>query len=67
VLGASASGGTGSTSGSAQTAPASAFSSRSAAKGQLPFTGFNVGLLLLLGAGCLGSGLALRRVRGNQS
>jgi hypothetical protein len=61
VLGESGSGET-TTAGTTETAPSSAFATHGA-RGSLPFTGFNPGVLLLLAFGCLGSGLALRRVR----
>jgi hypothetical protein len=65
VLGASGSGNGGSA-GPAATAPASAFASRSS-KGNLPYTGSNLVFMLLIAAGCLGSGLALRRAAGSTS
>ena len=38
-----------------------------AATGSLPFTGFQAGLVALLGLGLLGGGIAMRRVAGSDS
>ncbi len=46
--------------------PTSAFASRSGG-GKLPYTGLDLVYVLLAAAGCVGTGLAFRRVAGRQS
>jgi hypothetical protein len=71
VLGVNASGGGGSNGeaggGAAATAPVSAVASRQSASGRLPFTGLSLVYVLLLAAGCLTIGLALRRATRSES
>lgn len=71
VLGANAGGGgsgsSGGSAGASARAPSSAFATRSAARGTLPYTGEDLVFLLLAAAGCLISGLALRRAVSSQS